>query len=353
MNEPTTRTTHGLLARAALTVVALIGAFLIVLPLATSLPGKSAASGAMMSAFRPAMTNTALAQAQTDLHTMDAMSAQLQTGVFPAVAAQMNMTPQQLVAYLGTTYPAVGQGLASYGSMHTYFSQLLTTMTTQQANFQQADQIPTGFLPPTSMTLLLVLPGALLLAIGGLGLFRPLWSRRLLAAGGVVGLVMAIALLSVSMYGKASAADTMTAAFKPVFATQSVQQAQTYSNTLQAMETQLTTQAIPGLATALKLTPTQFSGLMTQSYPDVATGLAQFPAIVSRMQAQTGLIAANVDNFNQSAEIPWSPGSMVLMFWFMMGSAGLVLLIGAASVVLTGNRRVFVPRLTPHTAAHS
>ena len=43
---------------------------------------------------------------------MDAMSAQLQTGVFPGVAAQLRMTPDQLATYLGTAHPAVGKGLA-------------------------------------------------------------------------------------------------------------------------------------------------------------------------------------------------------------------------------------------------
>ncbi len=97
--DVTTPHSRGWVTRAALAALALIGAFLIVLPLATGLPGKSAASGEMMTAFRPQMTDTALAQGRADQQTMSAMAQQLSNGMLPALAAQLGMTPQQLSAY--------------------------------------------------------------------------------------------------------------------------------------------------------------------------------------------------------------------------------------------------------------
>ena len=62
---PTGRT-RGVVKRIALGAMVVIGAFLIVFPLATNLPGKSSATGDMMTAFRPQMATTALAQGVTD-----------------------------------------------------------------------------------------------------------------------------------------------------------------------------------------------------------------------------------------------------------------------------------------------
>ncbi|HZS13287.1 MAG TPA: hypothetical protein VFC09_01690 [Candidatus Dormibacteraeota bacterium] len=322
----------------ALGTVAAIGLFLIVLPLATSLPGKSDASGQMMAAFRPQMTDTALALANDDQKVMAAMGTQLSTSMLPDLAAQLHMTPAQLSSYLAANYPATANGVAQLPAMLQFFGGINATMWAQQANFQQADQIPTSFLPPTSMTMLFVIPGALLLGIGLFGLARPARVRAVFAGATVVSLVMVVGLLSVSMYGKASAADQMTTAFKPVFAAQSVQQAQSYTATAGAMATEFSTKLVPGLAQALHVTPAQLSQSMAASYPAVAAGATLLPQIMQRMQSATNLIVTQAGNFDQSASIPWSPGSMVAMFWMMMAPALLGLGIGAGALVLLGGR---------------
>jgi hypothetical protein len=315
--------------------VAAIGVFLIVLPLATDLPGKSDASATMMSAFRPQMSDTALAQGQTDQQTMTAMAEQLNGEMLPAVAAQLHMTPQQLTEYLAATYPATAKGLATIPSMLPFFDNLRSTMAAQQANFQQADQIPTGFLPPTTMTLWFILPGTLLLLAALLAYYRPARLRAAFAGATVVALLTVVGLLSVSMYSKASAADEMTSAFQPVFAAQSVQQARSYTDTATAMAGEFTTATVPGLAAALHVTPAQLSRTMAQNFPAVATGVAQLPQIMQRMQTATALIESNVDNYDRSASIPWSPGSMVTMFWLMMVPVLLALGIGVGAIAAT------------------
>src|ERR1700674_2925975 len=106
-NELSNRHSRSLVHRIALGAMVVIGAFLIVLPLATDLPGKSAASGSMMAAFRPQMSNVALAQGIADQQTMAAMGQQMNTAMLPALATQLHMTPDQLSAYLAANYPAV------------------------------------------------------------------------------------------------------------------------------------------------------------------------------------------------------------------------------------------------------
>ena len=332
--------TRGLVERIALGAMVVLGAFLIVLALATNLPGKSAATGNMMTSFRPQMSDAALAQGQTDQRTMAAMGQQLNSAMLPALAAKMHMTPAQMSAYIASNFPAVGKGSAQFGAILTNFGTLQASMQAQQANYQQADQIPTGFLPPSTMTWLFVVPGAALILLGVFGLVRPRVARPMLAVAGAVGLVIVSGLLAGSMFGKASSADQMTTAFKPVFAAQSAQQARADTNTVKAMAAELTQKALPGLGTALHMTPTQMSGLMSQQFPAVATGVSQLPQIVQRMDAATSLIEGNVDNYNQSASIPWTPGSMTLMVWLMMIPALLAIAFAAGGLLLAGRGTV-------------
>jgi len=338
---------HRVVQRVALVAMAVIGAFLIVFPLATNLQGKSSATGDMMTAFRPQMSSTALAQGVTDEQVMAAMGKQLNTQMLPTLAAQLHMTPAQLSAFLATNYPAVAKGLAEFGTILPFFGNLNGTMQAQQSNFQQADQIPTGFMPPTSMTWLFIVPGGALLLLGLFGLAIPRSGRRFIAASGAVGLIVVIGLFSVSMYSKATAADQMTTAFAPVFSASSVQQARADTGTVTAMATQFTQQTMPGVAAALHMTPTQMNLLVAQKFPAVAAGMTQMPLILQRMQTATTLIEQNVGNYGQSASIPWSPGSMVSMFWFMLISALLAIVFAAGALLVTVGRGT-VARVPAH-----
>jgi hypothetical protein len=330
--HPTPR--HGIAVRIALAVTAVLGAFLIVFPLAIGLPGKSAASGDLMSAMRPQMSDAALAQGRTDLATVNAMAQQMNETMIPTLATQLKATPEQLQAFFGQNLPALAKGINELPQLQASFGGLQATMQAQQANFRQADQIPTGFLPPTTMTVLFVVPGVLLLGFAGFGLLRPARGRQMVAAAGITGLVMSIGLLATSMYGKASAADEMTAAFKPVFAAQSVQQARSLTNDATAMSNELTQSAVPTLASALHVTPTQLAAGMATSYPAVVTGMQALPGIVQRMQVATSLIESQADNFAKTAAIPWEPGSMVGVFWAMMAPAILLIAVGAGTLLL-------------------
>jgi hypothetical protein len=75
---------------------------------------------------------------------------------------------------------------------------------------------------------------------------------------------------------------------------------------------------------------------------------------VQRLETATGLIESNVDNFNQSASIPWSPGSMVAMFWFMMIPALLVVGLGVTAFGFTRRHgALLLPTPRSHGAVHN
>jgi hypothetical protein len=139
-----------------------------------------------------------------------------------------------------------------------------------------------------------------------------------------------------------------------VLTTQSAQNARADTNTVQAMSTEFTQQTLPDLATALHVTPVQLTAMMAKDFPAVAAGVAQLPQILQRMDTATGLIQANVNNFDQSASIPWAPGSMVATFWLMMVPGLLAVTLGAGALAITQPRRAVVLRQRPaHGAMHS
>lgn len=343
MIPATTRPRHAAALRAALAFAALLGVFLIVFPLAISLPDKSAASGDLMNAMRPQMSDAALAQGRADQQTVQAMGNELTGKLMPTLAAQLKLSADQVNAYFGQNLPAMARGMAELPTLQSRFGGLQATMEQQQSNFRQADQIPTSFMPPTTMTMLFVIPGAILVLLAGYGLWRPMRARAMVAGTAITGIVMAAGLLATSMYGKATSADEMTAAFKPIFAAQAVQQTRALTNDASAMADELTTKAMPTLAAALKVTPDQLAGSMATSYPAVVSGMQKLPAIIGRMQVATALIEAQQGNFTKTAAIPWEPGSMAGVFWSMMAPALLVIAVGTGVLYAAGGQGLTEP----------
>ena len=139
-------------------------------------------------------------------------------------------------------------------------------MAAQQPNFEQADAIPTKDLPNTTVHWLFVTLGVGAIGIGVAGLATR--SRALLSSAAVLGVVViATTLLLLAVPAKTRAVDELTAAFRPVFTAQGAAQARGYVDTLEAMHQQLTTQALPGVADALGVTPEQLGARLPTSRP--------------------------------------------------------------------------------------
>jgi hypothetical protein len=70
------------------------------------------------------------------------------------------------------------------------------------------------------------------------------------------------------------------------------------------MQTQLASQALPGIAALLKQTPAEFAGQVSTQFPTVAAGLIALPGVLSRLDHLIALIDSNVHNFQLSDSIP-------------------------------------------------
>jgi hypothetical protein len=207
------------MARKMLWPVLVIGALLIIMPFAISLPSKANSGQHMLDNFRPIM-QPANVQVTADYYdnvftklrpVALAMNAQTvakftgygkgmaavqteSTNLVPALAQGMHTTPAQVQQFLGKQFPATAQLFASLPQMGSDFGSLIGLMQqdegvfkrvppgldhylplvrTMQANvdnYKQIDSLPNFRL----FTWFFVIPGILLVLVSGFGL----WSER-------------------------------------------------------------------------------------------------------------------------------------------------------------------------------
>ena|SRR6266511_408947 len=87
-----------------------LGALLIAVPLAISLPQKASAADTMNDHLQPVYTAEMLTGAKSALTTVGAMGEQMQTKMLPDLGQQLGMDQQQLQAFFAENLPAMRRG---------------------------------------------------------------------------------------------------------------------------------------------------------------------------------------------------------------------------------------------------
>lgn len=122
-----------------------VGAVLIAVPLALSLPQKAADADTLNANLEPVYTAALVAQAHDALGTVSAMGAQMQSEMLPALAAQLKLTPAALQQMLGQQFPATAAALAALPSALPRFEQLVADFEANLDNY--ATLKPVSFEP--------------------------------------------------------------------------------------------------------------------------------------------------------------------------------------------------------------
>jgi len=222
-------------------------------------------------------------------------------------------------------------------------------MAAQQKNFHTVDAIPTKSLPNTTVHWLFVILGVTAVALGLVGFVVRRRGVGVIIAG--LGVVVIATTLIISIPTKTRAADKMTAAFGPIFNARSVRQGEGYLSTLTAMDRQLTTQALPGLATLIHVTPQQLNTALATDFPSVAVGLEQLPAILNRIASLVTAVSQNLDNFRLSDAIPTKSLPTTDVEGQLVIPAVVLIAAGAAASVSSRRRRPLPTTGTPSRAA--
>lgn len=320
----------------SLVLIIVTGAFWVASAFVLDYPTKTQAVDNLTNSSRPAFTDAALAQSAADLRTSSTFAADFRTKAAPALAQQLHLTTEQFLTMVAQQYPAVGAGLTQLPQVLAYFDSVHRTMADQQSNFHQADAIPTKSLPNTTVTWLFVVPGIVAIVLGVAGFF--FWRRAVPVLAAMLGLGVIVTTLVISTPAKTRAVDRLNEAFRPIFTTQSAAQARGYLTTLQAMQGQLTNQALPGLASQLRETPQQLSATLAADFPTVAAGVQQLPAILGRIGTLVNAVGDNVGNFRLADAIPTKDRPTTNVEWQFVIPASVLVLAGVASSAL-GRRR--------------
>ena len=318
-------------------LVIAVGAFWLVGAFALDYPGKTQAVDDLTGALRPAFTDSGLAQAKADVATATTFAADFHADAVPALAQQLDITPDDFVASVATDYPAIGAGLQQLPEILRYFVGVQQTMAAQQPNFEQADAIPTEDLPNTTVHWLFVVLGLSAIGIGVAGLATQ--GRTLPSAAALLGAVVIATTLLLSVPAKTTAVDDLMAAFRPVFTEQGAAEARGYVDTLEAMQQELTTEALPGVATMLGVTTEELGATLATDVPTVAAGLQALPAILARIDALVTTVEENLHNFELADSIPTTGLPTTAVTWQLVLPAGVLIGAGAAAAIATGRRR--------------
>lgn len=316
--------------RVALILILVIGVVLLLFPFVTGLFGKTASVEKLTGDFRTTFTDSSLAQTRSDFDGITAMADQLQGETLPALPGALGMTDKQFAALVHEEFPDVEAGLVALPEILPRFEQLVGGLEDQQENFEQADSIPTGWLPSTVVPWLLIVPGLALVVLAGLAL-RGRETRKVgaaaLVASVVVGVVLAGAAVALNIQAKGKAVDDLTAALEPFFTEEGAAKTQADLATVGGLSEQFQRQTVPTLAKALGMNRKQFNAFLEKNYPDVATGVASLDTVLPRFQAAGDAVSDNVESFADVASIPTGNQPTTAVFWwFLLPGLALILL---------------------------
>lgn len=150
--------------RTAAYVAVVLGAVVVASSLLLGLLGKSGDADDMNDAFRPVYTEQLVTQSAGALQVVGAMGEELQTAVIPAVAAQMQMSGEDTVAFIGEQFPATGAALQALPDAMGRFQGLVGAFDSELDNYNDIKDTALG-----PIALIVLLAGVAVLVLGTWG----------------------------------------------------------------------------------------------------------------------------------------------------------------------------------------
>ncbi len=314
-----------------------IGVIVLIVLFTTNLFTVGSAFEDLTDAFRPIMTDQAIETAQTDVAALGEVSNEFSTKIAPALAQAMQMTPEELNAFLGTNFPAVAAGVAALPQIVPQFTGVVDLLAAQQSNFEQADAIPTSNLPATTVPWIILLIGIAAIVVG-IVMLRGTRFAWLIAVG--FGVLVVAFTLVLSFLPKSSAADDMNAALKPVYNQELVSGSAQALGVVGAMGQQMSQEMLPALSQALGMDATQMQGFLSQ-FPATAGALENLPASIDRFQKMVTAFDSQLDNYNTIKNTKLNPIALMILV------AGLLVIVcGVWSFMADRNRPAEMPTQT-------
>lgn len=151
-------------------VAVIVGLLVVALPLVLSLPAKAGDADQMNANLSPVYNQELVDNAGGALEVLGAMGAEMQTAMLPALAEQLQMSPDEMSAFLGENFPATAQALQTLPGAMERFTGLVTVFDDNLDNYEILE--PVGF---EQFIWILMVGGGL---VAGLGVLALTGSRR-------------------------------------------------------------------------------------------------------------------------------------------------------------------------------
>ncbi len=148
-------------------IILIVGLGLIAAPFGYKMFDRAPAGANMMKAFEPVLTRPNVTRFQGYMQTFAGM----QDGInkmIPALAKQMNMTPDQMNQMIGQQFPGIANGVKQMNNMGKDFNTVVTVMNQNVDNFQKADKLPMRTMP-----WFFIIAGGVLVVLSGAQLLIP------------------------------------------------------------------------------------------------------------------------------------------------------------------------------------
>jgi hypothetical protein len=152
--------------------------------------------------------------------------------------------------------------------------------------------------------------------------------RATLAVIGLAGLLLILLTVVFGMWGKSQAIHSLVKSFGPGYQPASMRQSEADFRTVSAMSSQLQTEALPGLAARLKVSPAELEQGLASSYPAVGHGLAEMPSALVWFGNLSSRIARERNDYEKAAAIPVKGVAASAVPWLMV-IPGVLLIVGA------------------------
>ena len=306
-------------------LVMLVGAGLVATALISNLFTVGPAFENLITDFRPALTQTSIDTARSDIASLSAVQTEFSTKLVPALSQQLKMTPEQFNGFVSQNFPAVAAGMGALPTAVPAFDGLINILDQQRPLFASADAIPTKTLPATTVPWGLFGAGILIFIIGLTILRSP-------KAGGAAALVLGLLVVTLSMFlslpGKSADADKLNANLKPVYTQTLVDNSKASLATIGAMGAEMQTTMLPALATQLKMSPAQLQGFLGSNFPATANALQTMPASMERFNGLVKVFDENLSNYNTLKPIGLAKIVLIMIF-----AGGFTALLGAALLI--------------------
>ena len=154
--------------RVPLAALVALGLVPIVFAFAASLPRKASDSGDLVDALKPALSKQSVTSARFQMTTAERFVSQLNSGLLPALAKQLNVSPAQLTSSLERSSPAVVRALPQFKRILGEFDPLTVALVRDRHTYDETAKIKF-----TTLVWLLIGASCLVALAAALALFWP------------------------------------------------------------------------------------------------------------------------------------------------------------------------------------